>query len=84
MEKEKRRFRKLVRKLFDGLKENLKRDRSIIQDVIKGKEAYSLKDLHCYMDESVRKKCALSVLLVGMTVKLGFREKKAIQRLSEW
>ena len=85
VEKEKKRYRKLVRKLFEGLKQNLKTLRSIIEDVIKlGKEAFSLRDLHCYTVDSVRKKCALSVLLVGMTVKLGFREKKVIQRLSEW
>lgn len=70
--------------MFDGLKQNLKTLRSIIEDVIKLGKAFSLRDLHCYTVESVRKKCALSVLLVGMTVKLGFREKKVIQRLSEW
>jgi len=85
VEKEKRRYRKLVKKLFEGLKMNLKKLRSIIEDVIKlGKEAFSLKRLHCYALEPVRKRCSLSVLLTGMTIKLGFREKKLIQRLSEW
>ncbi len=85
IEKEKRRYRKLVKKLFKGLKENLKKLRSIIEDVIKlGKEAFSLKRLHCYAYEPVRKRCSVSVLLTGMTIKLGFREKKLIQRLSEW
>ncbi len=85
VEKEKRRYRKLVKRLFEGLKENLKKLRSIIEDVIKfGKEAFSLRRLHCYDFEPVRKRCSLSVLLTGMTVKLGFREKRVIQKLSEW
>jgi len=85
VEKEKKRYRKLVKRLFEGLKMNLKTLRSIIEDVIKlGKEAFSLKQLHCYSFEPVRKRCSLSVLLTGMTIKLGFREKKVIQRLSEW
>ena len=85
VEKEKRKYKKLVKRLFEGLKMNLKTLRSIIEDVIKlGKEAFSLKQLHCYGYEPVRKRCSLSVLLTGMTIKLGFREKKLIQRLSEW
>ncbi len=85
VEKEKRKYRKLVKRLFEGLKMNLKTLRSIIEDVIKlGKEAFSLKRLHCYDFEPVRKRCSVSVLLTGMTIKLGFREKKLIQRLSEW
>ena len=40
---EKEKSKKLVKKLFDGLKQNLKKLRSIIEDVIKlGKEAYSM------------------------------------------
>ena len=59
--------------------------RSIIEDVIKlGKEAFSLRRLHCYDYEPDRKRTPLSDLLTGMTIKLGFREKKLIQRLSEW
>jgi len=85
VEKEKRKYKKLVKRLFEGLKMNLKTLRSIIEDVIKlGKEAFSLKQLHCYSFEPVKKRCSLSVLLTGMTIKLGFREKKLIQRLSEW
>jgi len=38
VEKEKKRYRKLVKKLFDGLKQNLKKLRSIIEDVIRGKK----------------------------------------------
>jgi len=67
------------------LKTNLKGLRSVIGDVIKlGKEAFSLKRLHCYDFEPVRKRCSLSVLLVGMTFELGFMEKRVIQKLSEW
>ncbi len=85
VEKEKKRYRRLVKKLIDGLKENLKSLRSIIEDVIKlGKEAYSMKRLHCYSFEPVKKRCSLSVLLTGMTFELGFRERKVIQKLSEW
>jgi hypothetical protein len=85
VEKEKRRYRRLVKKLFEGLKQNLKTLRSIIEDVIKlGKEAYGMKDLHCYSFESVKKWCSTSVLLTGMTFECGFREKKVIQKLSEW
>ena len=65
------------------MKEDLKSLRSIIEDVIKGKEAFSLKRLHCYAFESVKKRCSFSVLLTGMTFKLGFREKSVIQKLSE-
>ena len=56
--------------------------RSII-DVIKlGKEAFSLKKLHCYAFEPV-KKCSLFVMLAGITFKLEFREKRVVQKLSE-
>jgi hypothetical protein len=84
VEKEKRKYRKLVRRLFEGLKQNLKTLRAIIEDVIKlGKEAYGMKRLHCYDFEPVKKRCFLSVLLTGMTFEFGFREKKVIQKLSE-
>jgi len=85
VEREKKRYKKLVKRLFEGLKTNLKTLRSIIEDVIKlGKEAFSLKDLHCYALEPIKKRCSLSVLLAGITFKLGFREKRIIQKLSEW
>ena len=45
VEKEKKRYKKLV----EGLKMNLKKLRAIIEDVIKlGKEAYGMRDFHCY------------------------------------
>ena len=49
-----------------------------------GKEAYGMRDFHCYAFESVKKRRSLSVLLTGMTFEFGFREKKVIQKLSEW
>ena len=43
--KEKRKYRKLVKKLFEGLRLNLKSLNSIIEDLIKlWKEAYGMKD----------------------------------------
>jgi len=67
--------------LFEGLRLNLKSLRSIIEDVIKlGKEAFSLKNLHCYAFEPVKKRCSFSVLLAGITVCIGFREKRVIQK----
>ena len=80
----KKRYRKLVKRLFEGLKKNLKKLRSIIEDVIKLGKTFSLKRLHCYDYGPVKKRCSLSVLLTGMTFKLGFREKSVIQKLSEW
>ena len=57
----------------------------MVEDVIKlGKEAFSLKKLHCYAFEPVKKRCSISVLLTGMTFKLEFMEKRVIQKLSEW
>ena len=73
--------------MFEGLRENLKTLRSIIEDVIKlGKGTFSLKRLHCYDFELVKKRSPLSVLLTGMTTKLGFREKgySKITRVANW
>ncbi|AGK61233.1 hypothetical protein Asulf_01237 [Archaeoglobus sulfaticallidus PM70-1] len=56
VEKEKKKYRNLVKRLFEGLKKNLKTLRSIVEDVIKlGRAAYSLKNLHCYDYEPVKK-----------------------------
>ena len=71
--------------MFEGLKLNLKSLRAIVEDVIKlGKEAFSLKKLHCYDYEPFKKRCSLSVLLTGITFEFGFRDKTTIQKLSEW
>ena len=75
----------MVKKLFEGLKLNLKSLRPIVEDVIKlGKEAFGLKKLHCYDFKPVKKMCSFSVLLTGMTLEVGFREKRVIQKLSKW
>lgn len=58
--------------------------RSIIEDVFKlAKKAYSMEDLHRYTRSSVQKYCSLAVLLVGMTVNYGIRERKELQAFSE-
>lgn len=58
--------------------------RSIIEDVFKlAKKAYSMEDLHRYTRSSVQKYCSLAVLLVGMTVNYGIRERKKLQAFSE-
>jgi len=85
VEKDNRKYRKLVKGLFEGLKNNLKALRAIIEDVIKlRKDVYGMRDFHCYDFEPVKKKCSLSVLLTGMTFEFSFKEKKIIQKSSEW
>jgi len=48
------------------------------------KNSFALDKLHRYTKRSVKKFVALNVLLVGVVVSLGFREKEALQRLAEW
>ena len=43
----------------------------------------SMEDLHRYKRSSVQKYCSLAVLLVGMTVNYGIRERKELQAFSE-
>jgi hypothetical protein len=58
--------------------------RSIIEDIFKlAKKAYSMEDLHRYTRSSVLKYCSLAVLLVGMTVNYGIKERKELQAFSE-
>ena len=58
--------------------------RSIIEDVFKlAKKAYSMEDLHRYTRSSVQKYCSLAVLLVGITVNYGIKERKELQAFSE-
>ncbi len=58
--------------------------RSIIEDVFKlAKKAYSMEDLHRYTRSSVQKYCSLAVLLVGITVNYGIKDRKELQALSE-
>ena len=65
--------------------EKFKAIRSVIDDLFKvAKKCFALDKLHRYTMRSVKKFVALNVLLVGMVVSLGFREKEALQRLAEW
>ncbi len=58
VEREKRKYRRLVNRLFEGLKLNLKTLRAIVEDVIKlGKKAFRLKRFPCSDFEPVRKRC---------------------------
>ena len=58
--------------------------RSIIEDVFKlAKKAYSMEDLHRYTRSSVQKYSSLAVLLVGITVNYGIKERKELQAFSE-
>lgn len=72
-------FKELIRKWkeFRSL-------RSIIEDIFKlAKKAYSMGDLHRYTRSYVQKYCSLALLLVGITVNYGIRERKKLQAFSE-
>jgi hypothetical protein len=57
--------------------------RSIIEDVFKLAMKASMEDLHRYTKSSVQKYCSLAVLLVGITVNYGIKERKELQAFSE-
>ncbi|RLI77180.1 IS5/IS1182 family transposase, partial [Archaeoglobales archaeon] len=57
--------------------------RSMIEDVFKLAKSFGLRKLHRYTMISIYKFVAVNVLLVGVIVALGFREKKVLQRLAE-
>ena len=38
------------------------------------RDSFSLRQLHCYAFEPVKKRCSFSVLLTGMTFEFGFRD----------
>ena len=82
---ERMRFKALNVKLMNLLRrwEEFKPVRSIIEDVFKLAKSFGLRKLHRYTRRSVYKFVALNVLLVGIVVALGFREKKVLQRLAE-
>ncbi len=64
--------------------ENFKAIRSVVEDVFKVlKNSLSLKNLHRYSKRSVIKFAALSVLLLGMLISLGFNSKEKLQALAE-
>jgi hypothetical protein len=51
--------------------------RSVIEDIFKlAKKACSMEDLHRYTRSYVLKYCSLAVLLVGITVNYGIKERK--------
>lgn len=82
-----RRYRSLVRDLLFHLKEQdrFQEIRSYIEDVFKiAKNAFSLKRIHRYTTRSVKKAVSLNVLLTGLVISLGFREKGQLQSLAEW
>ena len=65
--------------------ENYRPIRSRIEDFIKaGKGAFGWGVVHRYTHRSTAKHLALGVLLTGLVVHFGFREKQALQQLSEW
>jgi len=85
LDEEKRRFRALKTKLMSLLKRwgEFKPVRAVIEDVFKLAKSFGLRRLHRYTMRSVYKFVALNVLLIGIVVALGFREKKVLQRLAE-
>ena len=85
LDEEKRRFRVLKSKLLSLLQRwrEFKAVRSVIEDVFKLAKSFGLRRLHRYTGRSVYKFAALNVLLVGVVVALGFREKRVLQRLAE-
>ena len=85
------RRRALYRRLKSELRRYLERweqykpIRSRIEDFIKlGKAAFGWGLTHRYTQRAAAKYLAVGVLLTGLVISLGFRDKKAIQRLSEW
>ena len=82
---ERRRFKALKAKLMNLLQRwhEFKPTRSVIEDVFKLAKSFGLRRLHRYTGRSVYKFAALNVLLVGVVVALGFREKRVLQRLAE-
>ena len=80
-------FKNLVKRLLDSLghQDCFQSIRSLIEDVFKlAKDSFSLQKFHRYTTRSVKKAVSLNVLLFGLVISLGFREKKQLQQLSEW
>ena len=55
----------------------------MIEDLFKLAKSFGLRRLHRYTRRPVYKFAVLNVLLIGLVVALGFREKKVLQRLAE-
>jgi len=73
-------FRKNIRNWKE-----FKPKRSLIEDVFKViKSTFSLDKIHRYTLPSVTKIASLGVVLIGIAISLGFRDKGSLQRLAEW
>jgi hypothetical protein len=48
-----------------------------------GEETYSMEDLHRQKRISIQKYCFLAVILVGITVNYGIKERKELKALYE-
>jgi hypothetical protein len=85
LEKEKELFIKLKAKLMNFLSKwtGFKPVRSVIEDVFKVCKSMGLRNLHRYSMRSVYKYTVVNVLLIGMVVAVGIREKRVLQRLAE-
>ncbi len=80
-------FKKLVKILVGYLKrvDELKAERSEVEDVFKlGKCGLFMDKIHRFTRKAVAKFVYANVLLIAILIRLGFREKKALQRLAEW
>jgi hypothetical protein len=80
-------FKKLVKILISYLKrvDELKAERSEVEDVFKlGKCGLFMDKIHRFTRRSVAKFVYANVLLIAILIRLGFREKKVLQRLAEW
>jgi len=62
-----------------------KQKRSLIEDVFKVmKGTFSLDEIHSFTLSSVTKITSPGVVLIGIAISLGFRDKGSLQRLAEW
>ena len=60
-------------------------ERSEVEDVFKlGKCGLFMDRIHRFTKRSVAKFVYANVLMLAIFIRLGFREKKALQRLAEW
>jgi hypothetical protein len=59
--------------------------RYLIRDVIKVmKKTFSLDKIHMFTLPPVTKQTSLGVVLLGIAISFGYREKKQLQMLAEW
>ena len=89
------RERKRLKAFFNNLVRRFKEEitnwekyqplRSLIEDVFKlTKSFFPNRKIHRYTKRSVQKHVSLSVLLVGILISMGIKEKEDLQRLAEW